>query len=61
VSKSSLLRLEGKGVVFYYELIKVSEDYSSYLDYIAKKVEDNFLYNNKKLECRKTVVVNEAV
>jgi len=54
-----------QGMVFYYEIVKVLEEYSNYLDCIAKQIEDklNPLFKNKKLECKKevTVMINEAV
>ena len=54
-----------QGQVFYYELVKIPEEYSNYLDCIAKEVEEklNPVFKNKKLECKKevTVVINESV
>ena len=54
-----------QGMVFYYEIVKVPEEYSNYIDCVAKQVEDklNPLFKNKRLECKKevTVMINEAV
>ena len=54
-----------QGMVFYYELVRVPEEYSNYLDCIAKQVEDklNPVFKNKRLECKKevTVMISEAV
>ena len=54
-----------QGKVFYYELVEIPEEYSNYLDCIAKEVEQklNPVFKNKRLECKKevTVVISESV
>jgi len=54
-----------QGMVFYYEVVRVPEDYSNYIDCIAKVVEEKLhpVFKNKRLECKKeiTVVINESV
>ena len=54
-----------QGKVFYYEIVRVPEEYSNYLDCIAKAVEEKLhpVIKNKRLECRKqvTVMISEAV
>jgi len=54
-----------QGMVFYYEIVRVVEDYSNYIDCIAKVVEEKLhpVYKNKRLECKKevTVMISEAV
>ena len=54
-----------QGKVFYYEIVKVPEEYSNYLDCIAKEAEEKLypVFKNKRLECKKevTVMISEAV
>jgi len=54
-----------KGTVFYYEIVKVPEEYSNYIDCIAKEAEEKLhpVYKNTRLECKKevTVMISEAV
>lgn len=44
---------------YYYEVIKVQEEFAKYIGCIAKAIEDKLkpMYRNKKLECKEDVTV----
>lgn len=48
-----------QGKLYYYEVIRVPEEYSNYVDCVAKEVEEklNPVFRNKRLECKKEVTV----
>jgi len=47
------------GKIYFYEVVKIPEEYSSYIKCIAKEIENklNPLYKNKNLNCKDDITV----